>query len=95
MNEAAHSCGNGHLGCVTKRHLSWKTRSGNMLDMIEHGRSLRGQKQWNAKLTEEAAREILALKGVETTTTLAKRVGGSSGTIRSVFRGYSWAWVNE
>ncbi|RWO34773.1 MAG: hypothetical protein EOS10_00270 [Mesorhizobium sp.] len=24
-HEAAHSCGKGHLACVTKRHLSWKT----------------------------------------------------------------------
>lgn len=34
--EAAHSCGNGHLGCVNPTHLSWKTHAENMADMAEH-----------------------------------------------------------
>lgn len=36
-HQAAHSCGNGHLGCVTKRHLSWKTSLGNAADKKHHG----------------------------------------------------------
>ena len=36
-HDAAHSCGKGHEGCVTKRHLSWKTHKENMADAIEHG----------------------------------------------------------
>ena len=36
-HEAAHSCGNGHLGCCTKRHLSWETHAENMADKIRHG----------------------------------------------------------
>lgn len=36
--EAAHSCGNGHLGCVNPNHLRWKTRSANILESAEHGR---------------------------------------------------------
>lgn len=43
--EAAHSCGNGHLGCVNPDHLSWKTHAGNMQDMVDHGRSKRGRRQ--------------------------------------------------
>lgn len=31
-HQAAHSCGNGGLGCSTKRHLSWKTRIQNKED---------------------------------------------------------------
>jgi len=42
--DAAHSCGKGHLGCVTKRHLSWKTRLENMADAIAHGTMTRRQK---------------------------------------------------
>lgn len=41
-HEAAHSCGNGHLACATKRHLSWKTRTENMADKVMHGTSMRG-----------------------------------------------------
>lgn len=36
-HEAAHSCGKGHEGCVTKGHLSWKTHAENMADTIAHG----------------------------------------------------------
>lgn len=36
-HDAAHSCGQGRLGCVAKRHLSWKTRLENVADSIAHG----------------------------------------------------------
>src|SRR5690242_5616667 len=31
-HEAAHSCGNGHLGCINPNHLRWDTRVGNFAD---------------------------------------------------------------
>lgn len=37
VHQAAHSCGNGHLGCVTKRHLSWKSPQENSDDKYVHG----------------------------------------------------------
>lgn len=30
--DAAHTCDNGHLACVAKRHIVWKTHAENMLD---------------------------------------------------------------
>lgn len=36
-HHAAHSCGKGHLLCVAKRHLSWKTPIENMADKVVHG----------------------------------------------------------
>ena len=36
---AAHSCGNGHLGCVNPMHLRWATREEDRDDMVKHGRS--------------------------------------------------------
>lgn len=36
-HEAAHSCGNGHLGCINGNHLSWKTRLENAADRPLHG----------------------------------------------------------
>lgn len=35
--DAAHSCGNGQLGCVNPGHLRWATRAENVADAIEHG----------------------------------------------------------
>ena len=37
-HQAAHECGNGHLGCVHPKHLKWKTQSANTLDRVRHGR---------------------------------------------------------
>lgn len=34
--EAAHSCGNGHLGCVNPRHLRWATKTENEADKKLH-----------------------------------------------------------
>jgi hypothetical protein len=42
--DAAHSCGNGHLGCVNPRHLRWATRLENVRDAISHGSTSRGAK---------------------------------------------------
>lgn len=33
-HHAAHSCHRGHLGCVAKRHLAWKTASQNYADKV-------------------------------------------------------------
>lgn len=42
---AAHSCGNGHLGCVNPRHLHWATPKQNVEDAFLHGRRLRKAKK--------------------------------------------------
>lgn len=36
-HHAAHSCGNGHLGCVHPRHVRWATCSENQMDRFLHG----------------------------------------------------------
>src|SRR5579859_6085572 len=33
---AAHDCGNGHLGCVHPKHISWKTVQENIDDRVRH-----------------------------------------------------------
>lgn len=35
-NISAHSCGNGHIGCVNPHHLRWATTAENAADMIKH-----------------------------------------------------------
>lgn len=92
-HEAAHSCGNGRHGCVTKRHLSWKTRVENQADRIEHGTHNRGERHNFAKLTEKQVREILALKGVEKIKDTAARYGVSFNLISLINLGKVWRHI--
>lgn len=92
-HEAAHSCGNGRNGCVNRNHLSWKTRTENQADRLEHGTHNRGARQGGAKLTEDDAREIIALKGIEMQSKLAERFGVARTTIASIHQGRNWAWL--
>ncbi len=59
--DAAHSCGNGHLGCVNPHHLRWATRLENVADAIAHGTHQRGGRNGRAKLNENQVRAIRAL----------------------------------
>lgn len=94
-HEAAHSCGNGHLGCITKRHLSWKTHAENMADMIAHGRSTRGDRNLSAKLSESDVRAIRALKGQVSQKEIASRFGVSTTTVCSILNGRLWSWLHD
>jgi hypothetical protein len=94
-HEAAHSCGNGRLGCVTKGHLSWKTRVENQADRLIHDTHIRGERSYTAKLTEAQAREILSLAGVESGGSIAKRYGVSRRAVYSIHKGLKWAWLAE
>lgn len=44
MHQAAHSCGNGHLGCVNPKHLRWATPKENIADQKIHGTYRAGSK---------------------------------------------------
>jgi hypothetical protein len=94
-HEAAHSCGNGHGGCVAKRHLSWKTTAENQADRVQHDTHRRGERSHFAKLTEIEVREILSLKGTETNSAIARRYGVSQPTISEIQSGKSWSWLHE
>lgn len=84
-HHAAHSCGNGEQGCVTPKHLSWKTNAQNQLDRRAHGTSKLGQARW--KLTPEKVAEIRALKNREPIKSLADRFGVKDATIRQIHSG--------
>ena len=88
--EAAHLCGNGHLGCINRRHLQWKDHLGNMADMVLHGRSTRGEKSASAKLTPSQVSEIRALAGKSSIRKLAPLFGVSYATISRVIRREGW-----
>lgn len=93
-HETAHSCGNGHLGCVAPWHLSWKTYSDNQMDRIEHGTSNRGDQNGMSVLTEEDVREIKRLLETDTSSTeIAKMYDISKQTVSMIYHGKRWGWV--
>lgn len=93
-HQAAHSCGKGHEGCVTKAHLSWKTRRENEEDKLIHGTLVRGERHFWAKITEAQAREILSLKGKMLQREIAERFGISRPAVGMIHRGKNWAYLN-
>lgn len=68
-HEAAHSCGNGHLGCVNPKHLRWATTVENKADMVAHGTRQWGEQHYKSMLT---VARVLAIR--EYCETLPRRV---------------------
>jgi hypothetical protein len=91
-HEAAHECGKGHLGCVTKRHMAWKTHADNMDDKFIHGTVQRGEEVGTAKLQLEQVRQIK--RKTMRAEDAAEKFGVSIATVYSIRRGENWGWVN-
>lgn len=92
-HEVAHSCGNGHRGCVAPGHLRWATHAENMADTVKHGTSLRGSRNPSNRLSEEQVREIRRMKGRLLQREIAERYGVDRYTISEIHRGKTWAWL--
>lgn len=84
-HEAAHSCGNGHLNCVTPSHLRWATRIENTMDKVVHG---------STKLNPDKVKEIRRLLGEEGHPAIAARYGVDASLISLIATKKRWAWVN-
>lgn len=93
-HESAHSCGHGHLGCVTPKHVRWATHQENLADMSIHGTSKRGSRCNFAVLVESDVRTIRALKGLATHQSIADRFGVSRPTISLIMTGKTWGWLD-
>ncbi len=85
--DAAHSCGNGHLGCVTKKHLRWATRSENMVDAVNHGTRLVGEAHHWAKIPDAEIPTIIALRATTSLSEIARKYGVSEGCIYGILSG--------
>jgi hypothetical protein len=90
---AAHSCGKGHLGCMAKRHLSWKTQKEKVADMVEHGTANRGERCNLSKLSECDVLTIRKLSGGPSQSDIASRFGIDQSTVSDIVRRKSWAWL--
>lgn len=92
-HQAAHSCGNGHEACCTKRHLLWKTPKANSADQLRHGTRYRGERHHKAKLTEPEVRQICELKGTMSQRAIGELFGISDVNVSVIHRGRSWGHV--
>lgn len=91
--DAAHSCGNGHLACLSVNHLRWATRQENCDDAVAHGRTTRGERNMHAKLTNEQALSIFHDR--RRYAAIAREYEVSQQTVFDIKRGRSWRWLTS
>ena len=91
--DAAHSCGNGHLGCVNPRHLRWATRRENTEDSAEHGTMARGEHFPRARLRDADVEEIFRQLATETNKDIAARFGIDPSYVSQIRHGKRRAWM--
>jgi hypothetical protein len=87
---AAHSCGNGHLGCVNPRHLRWATAKENAHDELLHGRKVYGEASPKAKVTSELVLAVRALKGKKSGQAVADLFGIPRSSVYGLWAGQTW-----
>lgn len=96
-HEAAHSCGKGHLGCVTKRHLSWKTAKENKADDLMHGTRSIGVRNGRAKLSQREVLEIrrICADGLSSQGDIARQFGVTQTAVSRVHKRQRWAHIQD
>lgn len=93
-HQAAHSCGKGHLGCISPHHLRWATQAENEADKIIHGTLYRGEQNGFAKLSNQDVQEIkLLLITGETGRNIAKKFNVSKSLVSAIKVGKAWGWL--
>lgn len=76
-------------------NLEYVTRGENIARALANGVAAVGRMMRNAKLTDQAVREIRALRGVVPQSELARRYGVSPSAVSSVQRRERWRHVEE
>ena len=90
-HQAAHSCGRGHLGCVSGGHVRWATPKENNADKFHHGTMVRGERIYCAKLTSADVRQLRGAHGAGLNqVALAQRFGITPGTVWRILHGKTW-----
>ena len=93
--ECCHNDGNNKNNKLS--NLRWDTRKSNAEDMVKHGRSTRGVKNPQNKLTEEQVREIRTLlkKTDLRQWQIADQFNVSRSTINDINNGYNWKYLED
>lgn len=81
--------------CVNPEHLFLGTSADNSQDMVDKGRSSRGAKNHNTKLTEDQVSRIKAMLAEDRLymSEIAREFNVTPSTIRSIKQGKSWRSV--
>ena len=90
--ETAHKCD--RPLCVEPTHLYRATKSQNGEDRAKNGLT-KGEKHYNAKITDDIARDIKLSKGNGSRTDRAKQFGVSTSVIKSIDGGISWTHIPD
>lgn len=93
-SQAAHSCGKGHEGCISQKHVGWSTPKQNVNDQRRHGTLARGRKKATALLTEDQVREIRNLRSLGGPA-VARMYNVSNTAIYSIWNGRKWTWLKD
>lgn len=80
--QVAHSCGNGHLGCVNPNHIHWASQSENHSDRRRHGTSATNKYGSRTRLSLEKIEWMRSLKGTVSPYEVARQLKISEGTAR-------------
>lgn len=91
-HQAAHICGNGHLGCCSPKHCVWKTPIQNNADKLIHGTHNRGIRNYYTKLTENDVRYIRS--STKPVNDLAKRFCVNPSHISAIRNRRAWGWLD-
>lgn len=89
--DAAHFCGNGHLGCVAPNHLRWATKSENAADKLVHGTAIYGEAHAFSHISEEQAKAIYV--DPRTHEVIAEQYGCAPSTVGAIKAGRNWRHV--
>lgn len=93
---AAHSCGQGHRGCINPLHVRWDTAKGNEADKEKHGTRLRGEKVFGARFSEDDIRSIRQMwRSGMTQVAIAKVFGCRQNLISSIVNRHTWGHVED
>ena len=93
IHEAAHSCGNGNIGCVNPRHIRWATPKENTSDKRIHGTMTCGEKISWSKLTEVDVRRIKTMFEKQTDIEIAEQFGVSDAAIYLICKKKNWKHI--
>lgn len=83
-----HKCDN--PPCVNPAHLETGTHLDNARDRDSRSRGAHGERAWNAKLTEDAVREIRTSRGKITYSELAKKFDVTKEAVYAAATGRTW-----
>jgi NUMOD4 motif/HNH endonuclease len=87
--EVAHNNGVRNINCLS--NLRYDTSAGNNADKLNHGTVLRGERHQNSKISEDQAKQILALKGKLLQKEIGKLFGLSKAAVSDIISGRNWA----